>query len=278
MHLQIGDYVEGYRMEKYCLEVKYTRGWVVDIDYRGDHLKFIMINEDITSMLNKYWPDKDKSEVNEEQEHEMKYIKHLDSMYLVVGDTKYPVRKVKREADWWSRYYWKRDTITMKRYQTELMPYYLDKSMYKIVGVAKAFTLDGVLQVPNSSYTDGLYGKEHENKPIRKMLDYIDKYTVRNRRILITKVGYSQDIEKALKGKVSREILDLFDTEKILRAPTFGAKACLVHDIACNNEDDILVIDSDARFVKLIHDEKLFDNQCERLKAVHVSALIDMKL
>lgn len=276
MRLQIGDYVEGYRMEKYALEIKYTRGWVVSVNYEHDRLSHVFINEDIPYMLGKYWPDPK----DEEQEYDLKCVWHDDSMLLVVRDPRYQVRKVKRQEKWWSRYFRDSEKIDIKADKTKELPYYIDRSMFKIGGVAKVFTLDGVLQVPNSSYTSEITDIKYENQPIKKMLDYIEKYTVRPRRILLVDVDYEKDIYEELEGKVSNQILDLFDKEKIKRAPTFESKACLVDDIASGLDkgDDLLLIDNDVRIIEEIQNNRLFPKQAPNLKAIHVSAFMDMIL
>lgn len=276
MRLQIGDYVEGYRMEKYALEIKYTRGWVVSVNYEHDKLSHVFINEDIPYMLEKYWPDPK----DEEQEYDLKCVWHDDSMLLVVRDPRYQVRKVKRHERWGYKNFYDREKILEKVYKTKELPYYIDRSMFKIRGVAKVFTLDGVLQVPNSSYTSEITDIKYENQPIKKMLDYIEKYTVRPRRILLVDVDYEKDIYEELEGKVSNKILDLFDKEKIKRAPTFESKACLVDDIASGLDkgDDLLLIDNDVRIIEEIQNNRLFPKQAPNLKAIHVSAFMDMIL
>lgn len=276
MHFKIGDYVEGYRMAKYELWLQYTRGWIVDIGYTNDKLDYLAINEDMPHMLDKYWSDKD----NQEQEYNIKHKFYEDSMYLVVGDPRYQVRKVKRQEKWWSRYFKDADRIDEKADKTKMMPYYIDRSMFKILGVAKVFTLDGVLQVPNSMYTDKINEVYYENQPIEKMIRYIERYSLRNRRILLVDVDYGVDIDEALKGKVNPRILELFDKERIAKAPSFEAKACKVDEIANSmpNGEDLLLIDNDIRIIEEIQNNRLFPKQARNLKAIHISAFLDMKI
>lgn len=269
MRFKIGDYVEGYSTSDKRMLITYTKGWVVKAEYTGRKLVNLMINEDVDMIREKYADNK-----------EIDLQKDLtdNSINLVVDDERYTINKVKYLPDWGRRNSKISEHIDDMKLETQAIPYHIDESLLRIKGTFKIFRLDGVLQVPNSGYTDIFYGDKCCCRPVDKMIEYIEKYTLEDRRLLMidTDLWTPRDLQSYADENIAWPISDLF-RGRMLGVSDYEDKALRVDDVANENKNmDCVVIDNDIRLVTAIQNRKLFRDQARNLKAVHSSMIMDM--